>query len=155
MKQSGNGGQGQAHCIKRNSKSFFMCRTASWRSASKLESTLLATIPLFPQNFSISIYRAGMTLGAVGICFHVVLLGEGITCLHYIINTLNISTNSSTNIFSGFQRTVSAFISQSPDAGQVKHLPAFSFAIRLSCHVARASGFRRNPAPQRRKIQGM
>ena len=88
MKQSGNGGQGQAHCIKRNSKSFFMCRTASWRSASKLESTLLATIPLFPQNFSISIYRAGMTLGAVGICFHVVLLGEGITCLHYIVNTL-------------------------------------------------------------------
>lgn len=88
MKQSGNGGQGQAHCIKRNSKSFFMCRTASWRSASKLESTLLATIPLFPQNFSISIYRAGMTLGAVGICFHVVLLGEAITCLHYIVNTL-------------------------------------------------------------------
>lgn len=95
MKQSGNGGQGQAHCIKRNSKSFFMCRTASWRSASKLESTLLATIPLFPQNFSISIYRAGMTLGAVGICFHVVLLGEGITCLHYIVNTLKNFTGQS------------------------------------------------------------
>ncbi len=99
MKQSGNGGQGQAHCIKRNSKSFFMCRTASWRSASKLESTLLATIPLFPQNFSISIYRAGMTLGAVGICFHVVLLGEGITCLHYIVNTLKMKI-----IFRGEQR---------------------------------------------------
>ncbi len=76
MKQSGNGRQGQPHCIKRNNKSFFMCRTASWCSASKLEFTLLARIPLFPQNFSISIYRAGMTLGAVGLCFHVVLFEE-------------------------------------------------------------------------------
>lgn len=61
----------------------------------------------------------------------------------------DISTNSNTNILSGFQRTVSAFNGQSPDAGQVKCLPAFSFAIRLSCHFARASGSRRTPASQR------
>ena len=36
-----------------------------------------------------------MTLGAVGICFHVVLLGEGITCLHYIVNTLKNFTGQS------------------------------------------------------------
>ena len=45
-----------------------------------------------------------------------------------------LSTSYNTNIFSDFQRTVSAFISQSPDAGQVERLPAFSFL-----HICHAS----------------
>ena len=71
MKQPGNGGQGQTHCIKRDSKNFFICRTASLSGPGKLESAIPATKPSSFRNLSAPVYRAGMTLWAIGLCLRI------------------------------------------------------------------------------------
>lgn len=70
MKQPGNGGRGQNHCIRRDSKSFFICRTASWSGSGKLESAIPATVPYpsvaFPGHFPLRYAAPARRLGQLG-----------------------------------------------------------------------------------------